>query len=206
MVMTPEKPATPTAGGSPAPLDGGAPRPGASRSLEGPAEQGSARRDSWLLVVLVLAIVAVLFSVIGIGLGLRAVDEAKHPTADTDHRSGTAAAAAAVVPITLTDFRVQVAARTISPGTVNLHIVNGGLVAHELLVIKSDLAPSAYPMKDGDIDEEGAGITMTSDGENIDPGAHQTRSVDLSEPGTYLFVCNLPNHFKAGMYSVVTVK
>ena len=24
--------------------------------------------------------------------------------------------------------------------------------------------------------------------------------------GTYLFVCNLPGHFKAGMFTVVTVK
>ena len=44
-----------------------------------------------------------------------------------------------------------------------------------------------------------------SDGENIDSGGSQSRTVDLSTPGTYLFVCNIPGHFHQGMYSVVTV-
>jgi uncharacterized cupredoxin-like copper-binding protein len=29
--------------------------------------------------------------------------------------------------------------------------------------------------------------------------------VTLTAPGTYLFVCNLTSHYKAGMYTVVTV-
>ncbi len=49
------------------------------------------------------------------------------------------------------------------------------------------------------------GITLVSDGDNIDPGGTQTRTVDLTQPGSYLFVCNIPGHFKAGMFSAVTV-
>ncbi len=37
------------------------------------------------------------------------------------------------------------------------------------------------------------------------PGRHSRETVDLTQPGTYLFVCNLPGHFKTGMYRVVTV-
>jgi len=78
-------------------------------------------------------------------------------------------------------------------------------VPHELLVFKSDRDPSAYPTdKAGNIKEEGAGVTLVSDGDNIDPAGSQTRSVDLA-PGKYLFVCNIPGHFKAGMFTVVTV-
>jgi uncharacterized cupredoxin-like copper-binding protein len=33
----------------------------------------------------------------------------------------------------------------------------------------------------------------------------QARTIDLT-PGKYLFVCNIPGHFKQGMYTVVTVK
>jgi uncharacterized cupredoxin-like copper-binding protein len=72
-------------------------------------------------------------------------------------------------------------------------------------VFRSDLAPSAYPLDHGDINEEGPGISKISDGDNIDPGKSQTRTVDLSTPGTYLFVCNLPGHFGHGMFKVVTV-
>jgi len=76
---------------------------------------------------------------------------------------------------------------------------------HELLIFKSDLAPAAYPKdKSGDIIEDGPGVNLVSDGENIDPAGAQTRTVDL-KPGTYLFVCNIPGHFKQGMFQVVTV-
>jgi uncharacterized cupredoxin-like copper-binding protein len=47
-------------------------------------------------------------------------------------------------------------------------------------------------------------VSLVSDGDNIDPGGTQTRSVDL-KPGKDLFVCNIPGHFKQGMYEVVTV-
>ena len=83
--------------------------------------------------------------------------------------------------------------------------MNNGTVPHELLIFKSDLAPAAYPTDTaGDVQEEGVGVTLVSDGENIDPGGSQARSVDLA-PGTYLFLCNIPGHFEQGMFAVVTV-
>jgi len=80
-----------------------------------------------------------------------------------------------------------------------------GVAPHELLVFKSDLEPSAYPTDAaGDIKEEGAGVKLVSDGDNIDPGGSQVREIDLV-PGKYLFVCNIPGHFRQGMYSLVIV-
>ena len=115
------------------------------------------------------------------------------------------AAERAYVPAGLSEWHVAVQS-TIRAGTVNLETANFGTIQHELLVFKSDLAPSAYPVdKTGHIIEDGPGISLVSDGDNIDPGKTQTRTVDLTQPGTYLFVCNIPGHFKAGMFSVVTV-
>jgi uncharacterized cupredoxin-like copper-binding protein len=111
----------------------------------------------------------------------------------------------AYIPAALSEWHVAVPG-TIKAGTVNLEAANFGTIQHELLVFKSDLAPSAFPVdKSGDIVEDGPGIDLVSDGDNIDPGKTQTRTVDLTQPGTYLFVCNIPGHFKAGMFSVVTV-
>jgi uncharacterized cupredoxin-like copper-binding protein len=110
----------------------------------------------------------------------------------------------ATASISLTEWKVVVNG-TIKSGTTDLTIKDVGVAAHEFLVFKSDLDPSAYPTdKDGNIEEEGAGVELVSDGENIDPGGSQTRTIDL-EPGKYLFVCNIPGHFKQGMYTVVTV-
>lgn len=106
--------------------------------------------------------------------------------------------------ISLTEFKVDVVS-TLKAGKTDFTITNAGVAPHELLVFKSDLAPTAYPTDAaGDIKEEGAGVTLLSDGDNIDPAGTQTRSVDLA-PGTYLFVCNIAGHFKQGMFTVVTV-
>jgi uncharacterized cupredoxin-like copper-binding protein len=106
--------------------------------------------------------------------------------------------------IALSEWKVVVAS-TIKAGKTDFSIKNDGAAPHELLVFKSALEPKAYPTDPaGDIVEDGAGVTLVSDGDNIDPGGTQARSVDLV-PGTYLFVCNIPGHFKQGMFTVVTV-
>jgi uncharacterized cupredoxin-like copper-binding protein len=106
--------------------------------------------------------------------------------------------------IVLSEWKVDTAS-TIKAGKSTFTISNAGTIAHELLIFKSDKAPSAYPTDAaGDIVEDGAGVDLSSDGDNIDPAGSQTRSVTLA-PGTYLFVCNIPGHFKSGMFTVVTV-
>ena len=134
---------------------------------------------------------------------------ASSPTAGpTASPSPTTASAlpspAAGVTVTLTEWKVAVAG-AIKAGKSDLKIENVGVAQHELLIFKSKLAPSAYPTDAaGDIKEEGAGVSLVSDGDNIDPQGSQIRSIDLA-PGTYLFVCNIPGHFKQGMFTTVTV-
>jgi uncharacterized cupredoxin-like copper-binding protein len=110
------------------------------------------------------------------------------------------------VAVSLADFTVSSSRTTLAPGTYQVTISNTGKVEHELLVFHTELAPSALPMKDGGVSEEAPGVNKMSDGDNIAPGASQTRAVDLTAPGTYLFVCNLPGHFHAGMVEAITVR
>jgi plastocyanin len=111
----------------------------------------------------------------------------------------------AYIPAALSEWHIA-APSTISAGSVILEAANFGTIPHELLVFKSDLLPAGYPLDaDGNIVEDGPGIALVSDGENLDPGTTQTRTADLTQPGAYLFVCNIPGHFKQGMYTVVTV-
>ena len=116
----------------------------------------------------------------------------------------TAVPTAANPTIVLSEWKVEVP-MTLKAGKVTFTISNAGTVPHELLVFKSDLDPASY-QKDsaGNIVEDGPGINLLSDGDNINPGGSQTRTVDLT-PGKYLFVCNIPGHFKSGMFMVVTV-
>ena len=109
-----------------------------------------------------------------------------------------------VPTISLYEWKVIVG-DTLKAGPSTFTISNFGTMPHELLIFKSDLAPAAYPKdKSGDIIEDGPGVNLVSDGENIDPTGAQVRTVNL-KAGTYLFVCNIPGHFKQGMFQVVTV-
>ena len=106
--------------------------------------------------------------------------------------------------VSLYEWKV-IAPATLKAGKTTFNISNFGTVPHELLMFKSPLAAAKYPVDAaGNIKEEGAGVDLFSDGENIDPSGSQARTVDLA-PGTYLFVCNIPGHFKNGMFTVVTV-
>lgn len=106
--------------------------------------------------------------------------------------------------ITLTEWKVTMSS-TLRAGAFDFAITNSGTTPHELLIFASDLDPAAYPTQSsGGIDEEGPGVALVSDGENIDPGGSQQRKITL-KPGKYLFVCNIPGHFQQGMYTVVTL-
>jgi uncharacterized cupredoxin-like copper-binding protein len=107
--------------------------------------------------------------------------------------------------VSLAEWKVD-APTSLKAGQVALKISNGGTIEHELLVFKTDLAAAQYPTdNDGNIKEDGAGITKVSDGDNIAAGGSQDRTVDLTQPGKYLFMCNIPTHFKLGMVKVITV-
>jgi uncharacterized cupredoxin-like copper-binding protein len=120
--------------------------------------------------------------------------------------SGGASTTANSHTITLSDFKIATDTTNFAPGSYTFTIKNDGPSQHELLVFSSNLQPAAFPTDaSGDMQEDGAGVTKVSDGDNIDPGKTQSRTVDLSQPGTYTLVCNLPGHFKAGMYTTITV-
>lgn len=126
-------------------------------------------------------------------------------SAPGNNPSPQAAAATGPQQVSLSEWKLEVPS-TIKAGQVVFTIKNAGTIEHELLVFKSDLDVKNYPLGDGgNINEDAATITKLSDGENLVAGTTQQRTVDLTKPGTYLFVCNLPSHFGQGMSQVVTV-
>jgi len=128
--------------------------------------------------------------------GMSTVVKVVPPTASSD----------ATVGVDLAEFQIHLASKVLTTGTKTLQITNSGKVPHELLVFRTDIAPTQFPRNaDGSINESASGMNKISDGDNLDPGATQVRQLDLTAPGTYVFVCNLPGHFAAGMVTSVTV-
>jgi uncharacterized cupredoxin-like copper-binding protein len=156
------------------------------------------------VIALAVAVVAL---VVAIGNSGTAADKASSLVVPAA-APASAAFAGGNLPISVSEFKLTMTVSSVTAGSKTIQISNAGAIPHEVLVFHPDasIAGGDLPVgPDGDIIEEAPGINKISDGENLDPGSSQSRQVDLSQPGTYVFVCNLPGHYKAGMWTKVTV-
>jgi hypothetical protein len=119
------------------------------------------------------------------------------------------------VAVTLQEYAVLPAQDSVPAGTITFEVENTGPERpHELVVIRTDLAPEALPTaEDGSVDEAGEGIEVIGEIEEFAPGSTETRSFDLAAGG-YVFVCNLVEeeagqtlaHYTLGMRTAFTVE
>ena len=119
----------------------------------------------------------------------------------------------ATVAVTLQEFAIGTQPASIAAGSITFEATNSGPEdVHELVVIKTDLAPDALPTNaDGSVNEEGAGIEPVDEIEDIPVGETQNLTVDL-EVGSYVLICNIyteseqESHYQKGMRTGFTVE
>lgn len=97
--------------------------------------------------------------------------------------------------------------RTLPSGELYFNVQNNASdQAHEFVIFKTNLPGDQLPRNaDGDVDEQGQGITHIDEVEDIGVGETKTLKVNLP-PGNYVAICNLPGHYAQGMYYSFTVK
>lgn len=131
---------------------------------------------------------------------------------DTAGSSVSPAATGGPVAITLQEFAVGTVPATAPAGSVTFDIENKGPDdKHEFVVFKTDLAPDQLPtVANGSVDEEGAGLELIDEVEEIAPGDTGNLTVDLGA-GSYVFICNIYDkaekeaHYQEGMRTGFTV-
>ena len=87
---------------------------------------------------------------------------------------------------------------TAPAGPVTFAIKNIGMNVHEFVVIKTDMKADALPVTDGVVDE--SALTVVGQVENIALRATPTLDVELA-PGHYALICNIKDHYGAGMHA-----
>lgn len=133
-------------------------------------------RDGWLLISVFGSVIAVLFAIVGVGFGMRAIDEAN----DRDVATG-ASGETQTFEIELGDLFVRPASIEVPTGTeVIVNVTNTGAIPHDLKL---------------------GGATGT---ELIAPGGHATASLGVVTDSTEAW-CTVPGHKAAGMVLDIVV-
>ncbi|MDP9332311.1 MAG: hypothetical protein M3Q30_03210 [Actinomycetota bacterium] len=111
------------------------------------------------------------------------------------------------ITATESDFTIQLSASRASAGPISLVVRNRGPSAHELVVFRTTLALGALPIgSDGNVNEDSTKLEKVADsGTNIPPGQSRTLYAILT-PGSYVFICNLPGHYRLGMHAALVVQ
>jgi uncharacterized cupredoxin-like copper-binding protein len=117
------------------------------------------------------------------------------------------------VEVTLQEFAVVPGASSVGAGEVTFDVTNEGPEdVHEFVVLRTDLAPDALPTgDDGSVEEEGAGIEVIDEIEDMAVGDNESLTVSL-DAGNYVLICNIydedeqESHYQEGMRTAFTVE
>ncbi len=109
------------------------------------------------------------------------------------------------IAVSETDYHIAMATN-LRAGQRTIALTNNGKQRHELVLFRTDLPANALPVDaDGAVVEESPLLQNVVDsGSSLKVGGTQSLPVKL-EPGHYVAVCNLPNHYHLGMKLDVTV-
>lgn len=102
------------------------------------------------------------------------------------------------------EWTVETDATTAKAGEVVFTITNDGTIGHEFLVVKTDMAPGEIPLDGDHFAEPTDGLEVIDEIGEFAKGTTESLTVTL-DPGSYQLVCNLPDHYSAGMSMAFTV-
>lgn len=130
---------------------------------------------------------------------------------------GSDGRAPGVVGVKLAEGSLTPDVRTVRAGRVTFDTVNAGRAEHELLVVRTDLAPEKLPMG-----LEGPAVKLAGDVvlgvphshsvhdnaraavRHVKPGLSRRETIVLA-PGRYVLLCSLPGHYESGQRAGLTV-
>lgn len=101
------------------------------------------------------------------------------------------------------DFAIALDRASVGTGRTAVGVRNTSAQEHMLAVIRTDLAPDKLPVDDKTLKakEEGKVGEIAS----IPAGRSASVTLDLT-PGRYVLICNIPEHYAAGMYAALIVQ
>jgi len=98
------------------------------------------------------------------------------------------------------EYAIHVTSQIAKAGKITFTMTNYGTITHEMLIVKTDIAPGQITIgADGRFNEDDPASKVVDEISEYEPGKSVTKSFDLA-PGKYQLVCNIPSHYKSGMF------
>lgn len=109
-----------------------------------------------------------------------------------------------IVQATLLSNAIQLDTHNVKAGAVKLDVTNAADndMTHELVVLKTDVADGALPVRKGTVPE--SRFRKMGEVEDVAPGMSKHLTLKLA-PGHYVLVCNKPGHYSMGMHTSLLV-
>lgn len=121
------------------------------------------------------------------------------------------------VRVALAEGSLVPSTESVPAGKVTFDVVNDGKVEHELIVVRTSLAPDALPMG-----LEGPAVRLAGpvvlgtphthgahskrvNYRHVAPGRSRRETIVL-EPGNYVLLCSLPGHYESGQRARLVVR
>lgn len=115
-----------------------------------------------------------------------------------------------VIRVELDEWQVSLDKQAVGPGKVVFKATNKGELAHEMVVIKTDLPADRFEVAHGKVKEDAVGEVM-GEIEGFPPKTEETLTLNLSK-GSYVLFCNnlekgkVEGHYQKGMRIQFTVR
>jgi uncharacterized cupredoxin-like copper-binding protein len=109
---------------------------------------------------------------------------------------------ATVVKATEIEWGIKLSKKAVPHGKVTFAVHDAGALAHQFIVLKTNLAQNKLPMKGAVVDLKKAGKVLGRI--SVPKGKTGHLTVTLAA-GRYVLLCNLPSHYKAGQHAAFKV-
>jgi uncharacterized cupredoxin-like copper-binding protein len=112
--------------------------------------------------------------------------------------------------LTNTPFSITLSEDTVPAGRVQILVTNEGTVGHNFWLIRTDLAADDLPVTNNVVNVNSLDVVANSglvtNDEDIEPGDTLEVQLPELEAGAYVVICNVPDHYSAGMQASLTAQ
>jgi uncharacterized cupredoxin-like copper-binding protein len=153
---------------------------------------------------------ALIVSAVLASVALTAAAALAQDTEEQEEGAESSPAMGTTVNVQVQEWAVVPDTLSASAGSVTFDVENVGPDdIHEFVVVRTDLPASDLPTaEDGSFDEEGEGVEVLGELEDLEVGSTESLTLDL-DPGPYVLLCNLveaeedgelESHYQMGMW------